>query len=252
MPGLTWYRLLPAFLLRHAERALQRAENLIEGKPGSPEGETREMTKSNPAPQKPRGRTLAEFVNRHGQLLPAERKLLEACAMGEPASIDEALPQHRTDANQIRAPFIRFLALGGDERAPVHEKGVHVCGAWIEGDVDLEACHVTAPITLDWCHVDGNINLLDAEVPCLFLDNSLAKCIDAERLRCSGSVHLNNGTSVTGGVSLIGAQVGGDIDCDNAHFENRNGSSLNCSGAEIRGSVFLGREGDKVQLQRWG
>src|SRR5258708_3117442 len=244
MPGVTWYRRLSASLLRHTDRALQRVKNSIEGKPDSPEGETREVTMSNPAPQKPRGRTLAEFINRHGQLLPAERKLLEACAMGEPASIDEALPQHRTDANQIRAPFLRFLALGGDERAPVHEKGVHVRGGWIEGDIDLEACHVTAPITLDWCHVEGKINLLDAEIPCLFLDNSFAEEIDAERLRCPGSVHIHNDTFVKGKVSLACAHIGGDIDCVGGRFENENGDCLDCQGAEIQGTVFLGREGD--------
>jgi hypothetical protein len=178
-------------------------------------------------------------VDGHGQLPPAERKLLEACAKGEPASIDTALrPMRRTDENHIRAQFLRFLVLGGDERAPVHEKGVHICGAWIDGDVDLEACHVTVPITLDWCYVDGNINLLDAETPCLFLDNSFAKRIDAKRLRCAGSVHLNNATSVAGGVSMVGAQVGGDIDCDDTYFRDKNGTSFDCSGAEIRGSVF--------------
>jgi hypothetical protein len=150
----------------------------------------------------------------------------------------------RTDENHIRAQFLRFLVLGGDERAPVHEKGVHICGAWIDGDVDLEACHVTVPITLDWCYVDGNINLLDAETPCLFLDNSFAKRIDAKRLRCAGSVHLNNATSVAGGVSMVGAQVGGDIDCDDTYFGDKNGTSFDCSGTEIRGNVFLGREGN--------
>jgi len=208
--------------------------------------ETREVTMPNGgAGQKPRGRTLAEFLDGRGQLLPAERKLLEACLKGEPASIAAASrPMRKTDENHIRAQFLRFLALGGDERAPVHEKGVHVCGAWIDHDVDLEACHVTAPITLDWCSVDGNINLLDAEIPCLFLDNTFAKCIDAERLRCAGSMHLNNATSVAGGVSMVGAQVGGDIDCDDTYFGDNNGTSLDCSGAEIRGSVFLGREGN--------
>jgi len=207
----------------------------------------------NGASKRPRGRTLAEFLDGLGQLSPAERKLLEACVIGEPASIDGTLrPEHRTDENQIRARFVRFLALGGDERAPVDEKGVHVRGAWIDGDIDLEACHVTGPITLDWCHVDGEINLLDAEIPCLFLDNSFAKGIDAERLRCPGSVHIHNGTFVDGKVSLVCAHIGGDLDCVGARFENREEECLDCQGAEIRGSVFLGREGDTRSFHATG
>jgi hypothetical protein len=34
--------------------------------------------------------------------------------------------------NRVRADFLRFLMLGGDKDAPIHEKGVQLQGAWME------------------------------------------------------------------------------------------------------------------------
>ena len=66
-------------------------------------------------PLKPAGRTLAEFQ----PLKPAEQKLLEACRQGTGARISDKRPETATDNNTVRAAFLRFLALGGDEQAPL-------------------------------------------------------------------------------------------------------------------------------------
>src|SRR5436190_18756417 len=83
---------------------------------------------------RPSGRTLAEF----GELSAAEKTLVECCRRGKEALIAEARPKRRTKANQVRASLIRFLALGGDERAPVHEYGVALRGAWITDTLEIE------------------------------------------------------------------------------------------------------------------
>jgi hypothetical protein len=49
---------------------------------------------------------------------------------------------------KIDAGFVRFLTLGGDESAPVHENGVHLQGAWLEGVLDLGDCDLVRPIIL--------------------------------------------------------------------------------------------------------
>lgn len=93
--------------------------------------------------RRPKGRTLAEFLDKDGRLSIAEKKLLEACAIGEPAQIGQGVPGSRASENVVRSGFLRFLCLGGDESAPVHEHGVLVKGAWVEGEIDL---HVTCRI----------------------------------------------------------------------------------------------------------
>src|SRR5882672_5494248 len=82
------------------------------------------------APRKPVhafGRSLADF----GKLWLAEKTLLDCCRRGEFAWIASERPEAETDDNRVRAAFIRFLALGGDDGHPVHERGVQLAGAWV-------------------------------------------------------------------------------------------------------------------------
>jgi hypothetical protein len=51
----------------------------------------------------------------------------------------------------VRAGFLRFLALGGDEGAPVHEKGVQLKGAYVDGEFDLTFCDKVVPIDFENC-----------------------------------------------------------------------------------------------------
>src|ERR1044072_1269211 len=77
------------------------------------------------APRRACGRSLADF----GRLSATERKLLDCCRRGTIMEIGDETPTEGTTANSIRASLVRFLALGGDERAPVHEAGVVGRGA---------------------------------------------------------------------------------------------------------------------------
>ena len=77
-----------------------------------------------------------------GDLLPAEKAVLEKVCAGEKAVLGAAVPDAPSDAVKIRAGFVRYLALGGCAAHQVHEKGIWVEGAWIEGRVDLDFCEV--------------------------------------------------------------------------------------------------------------
>lgn len=79
------------------------------------------------------GRSLADFA----PLLPAEEKLRAACARGEPCKLGDTVPDKASEANRVRAEFVRFLLLGEDEETPVHESGVHLEGAWFEEALKL-------------------------------------------------------------------------------------------------------------------
>jgi len=88
---------------------------------------------------KPTGRTLTEFQELH----PAEEKLLDACRHGVFADISKERPKKASDANTVRAGFLRFLTLGGDEQNPLHEQGLELRGAWIvEGELDLSGARI--------------------------------------------------------------------------------------------------------------
>ncbi len=186
---------------------------------------------------KPDGRTLAYF----GLLKPAEQKLLDACRSGEIAVISEQRPNQGDDNNIIvRATFLRFLALGGDEHAPVHEKGVLLYGAWVDDALDLEGATLPHSLVLTNCRFSSTPILSDSHVRgCVSLNGCHVKGLKAERMVCTKSVFLNDGFIAIGTVHLPGTQIGGTLKCDGGKFDGMSGDALSCEHAVIKGGVFL-------------
>lgn len=194
-----------------------------------------------PVTKRAYGRSLADF----GDLLPAEKKLLEGCARGRATNIGSKVPSEGTDANLlVRASFLRFLLLGGDEQAPVHEQGVQLIGACIKGKLDLENCFVPHRMALTKCRFDEPIIARDAHIAGpLFLSGShLQQGLNAERLRCNSAVHFQNRFRSFAEVRLIGAQIGGSLTCSGGLFEPKAGNALSADRCVIKGSVFLNNQ----------
>lgn len=184
----------------------------------------------------PKGRTLAEFQ----PLQPAEIELLQACAEGDVAVVGQERPAEKTEANAVRASFIRFLALGGDDEAPVHEQGVQLMGAWIEGVFDLQGAVTPNSLSLSRSHFESAPVFMGAEIAgTLNLFGSLLPGLWADGLQCKGGLFLSGGFSSTGEVRLPGVQIGGDLQCNGAKLDNKAGNALLADSAVIKGSVFL-------------
>lgn len=129
--------------------------------------------------------------------------------------------------------------MGGDDASPVHEQGVWLVGAWIEGVLTLDFCTLPGPLQLWHCHLD-QLDAREAQLPRLDLQGSwVAAGINADGIRVAGSVFMRNGFSATGGVRLLGAEIGGDLDCNNGRFNNEGAKALSFDRATINGSVFL-------------
>jgi hypothetical protein len=170
----------------------------------------------------------------------AERSLLQACRIGEIAVISEQRPQQATEENTVRAGFLRFLLLGGDLSTPVHERGVRLKGAWIAGELELEN---TAKVSAIYCvactFTEPLILLRSTLVGGLFLMGSAVPGIQGDGLVTTGDVFLRDGFQATGEVRLLGAQIGGNLDCDAGLFDGKEGNSLSADRAVINGSIFL-------------
>jgi hypothetical protein len=182
------------------------------------------------------GEQLADFPDLSG----AERTLIKACRTGgECKRGDGKLPKSRTTANAIRPGLIRFLALGGDGKTPVHPHGVQLSGAWIAGDIDLEDCTCSRPLWLFDCRIAGEVVARGAHLPVLSLEGSRIDGLKGDRLRVEGDVFLRNGFTASGTVRLLGAQIGGNLDCSGGTFTPGEGDALSCDGAVIKGDVVL-------------
>ncbi|MBP7302706.1 MAG: hypothetical protein KA972_05960 [Brachymonas sp.] len=142
-----------------------------------------------------------------------------------------------TDEHCIRGDFLRFLLLGGDEQAPVHERGVVIEGGYIEGLLNLSGANVPVDLILIKCFFAKKIYAQDAKFGGVLIltESHLANGLAADRLKCASSLFLRNGFKVNGEVHLQGALIGGNLDCNGGHFE-----ALNIDDTNIRGAVLFG------------
>jgi hypothetical protein len=185
-----------------------------------------------------KGRSLGDFPPE--EFSPADKVLLENCSTGEPTHIGDVRPDKPSKVNRISAGFLRFLALGGDARAPVHEKGIQIEGAWIEGGIDFEGCALPHRISLRSCTIDGPLMLRDAQLVSLDLESTSVRGIIGNRVRCSGTVLLWRNFHASGTVQLSGARIDGNFDCEGGCFED-NDIALDCDSAQIGGRAFLNK-----------
>lgn len=195
--------------------------------------------------KRPKGRSLAEFQ----PLKPAEEKLLEACRMGEVCRVSLTRPEEaeRTADNVVRAWYLRFLILGGDADAPVHERGVQLRGAWIDGALDLQGTTSTGNIALFLCWLTETPMLLDCHVRgTLTLSGCRVPGLTGDRLMCDGGLFLRKNFRADGTVLLSGAKIGGHLDCEHAVFngpedaEGTPGYAFLADSVDVTGSVLLG------------
>lgn len=189
------------------------------------------------------GRSLGDFRTFfHGErLFPAEEGLLRACAEGHFFHPGPRTPRPtgRKYENFISAAFLRFLLLGGDENAAIHEQGVQVQGAWIEGTLDLEGAILPNDIALNNCWIEGDIKLIAARTRRIDLDGSRISNFVGDGVEIHGDLFLRNGFLAERGVQLTGAAITGDLDCNGGSFKKDEKAALRFNRANIDGNVFL-------------
>lgn len=171
-----------------------------------------------------KGSTLEEFL----PLLPAEQKLRECAAAGEDCLIGEvksARPERATKQNTIRSEFLRYMILGGCEKSPVAKRGVWIEGAYIkctgsDGSFNLEAETVEKDVAIEHCTIDGSVNFLKSSFKLLSLEGTQIEALDADGIQAGSDIHLSEGFLTKGPVSLVGANISGELFCDDGTFED--------------------------------
>jgi len=206
--------------------------------------------------QKAYGRSLDDFE----PLRDAERRLLDGSARGRGVVISLEVPESATRENSIRAGFLRFLALGGDESAPIHEHGILLSGAFIEGRLNLDSAIVPVSVNLRKCRfemsiyfsytrfqravsfnycympgVESSQAVIDGDLS--FIHTVSSARIELRSVRVSGSVYFS-GAELFGSEShalfFDGAKVEGDL-CLNSGFIARD--EVRLVGAKVEGQI---------------
>ena len=192
-------------------------------------------------------------------LLPAEREFAGCLREGKLCAVGNGeLPRvpiihgdSANFANVVRPEVLRFFAYGGDpDKHPVRRASIDLLGAWICGEQSLDLTHAHIPYALGFfaCHFAGAVAMQHVECAALNLSGShLAKGLNADGLKTKGDVNLRAvfsaesevRFSAEGEVRLLGASIGGNLDCEGGKFHNPEGYALNADGLTTKGNVSL-------------
>ena len=194
------------------------------------------------------GRALGDFRF----LSKAERSLLRHCRAGTLTQLDLVRPERASNENSVRAQFLRFLLLGGDERAPVHESGLQLSGAYIDGVLDLQGTSVQHAISLVNCTFTHMPDFTDAKISgSLRLNDSTSPGLESNRLMTQGMLDMSRFWS-RGTISFDDVRVGGSLTMNGARLHGKGNRSLSADRLEVRGALLMseGFSADgKVSLQ---
>ncbi len=193
-------------------------------------------------PKRAFGRSLSDFPN----LNAAEKKLIACCAKGATCVLgDGTRPDASTKANTIRAGLIRFLALGGDDSNPVQEEGVYLTGARVIGQLNLNNTTINTSLALISCWFEEKIFARDAKIVSLALSGSSVPGMAADRISVTGSIFMRDGFISIDQICLLGANIGGNLECADSKFQNCDqegqpaGYAIHADLMRVQGSVLF-------------
>ncbi len=182
----------------------------------------------------------------------AEKKLAlcvcdgKSCDFGNGKMFDAARPESWKGQPKIRGPVIAALATGkikneAEQEIPPTHKGVRLYGAQIEGRIDLAHASVDVPLAILQCLMPDGVGIAYAHLAGVVLSQSRIEggeqaAIDGDGAHLGGDLFLRN-VFTRGEVRLLGADIGGDLDCDGATFKNPDGKAFNADRMKTAGDA---------------
>ena len=188
-----------------------------------------------------------------GGLTSVEQSLVEHVSRGEPLdlaaddeAVDEAAMRSWGESRTCRASVIRDI-LRGRLAADPDPHGLRLRGARITGRLDLENLTTDVNLELKDCLLEEGVLARDARLACVVLigcqvEHPAEPPLDGARLTCS--VLVLSGARVIGhaddgAVHLLGAHIGGELDCTGAELRNDSGPALSADGLQVDQDMFL-------------
>ncbi|MDQ2883814.1 MAG: hypothetical protein M3Y48_22325 [Actinomycetota bacterium] len=149
--------------------------------------------------------------------------------------------------HSIAADDLRDLLRGRVVTDP-DPRGLRLRAARIRGRLDLDNLATTVKLTLLDCLLDEGITAEAAHLPGLSLWRCLVThtsktALSADALRTDAGVSLKGSTILSatadGAMRMVGARIGGSLDCSGVTIRNPSGSALDAPGLQVEGNVFL-------------
>ena len=177
----------------------------------------------------------------------AEEELFRAAQTGQQASVRSGDKTQDDPANAgdwhadrvVRAECIAWLCTDREASALVTHRGIQITGIRIDGELDLSYAEINFPFRILNSAFTESIFLLDTQLRFPSLNGCQIKELYADRLKVPGSLFLGDGFKAEGEIRLVGATIGGDLNCNGAQFLNSKGRAFNAEGVEIKGNTFF-------------
>jgi hypothetical protein len=197
------------------------------------------------------------------ELSDSEYKLFRGVANGKPIDYQtkndfDDNPENANNWGEnriIRGDRLRWLCLEPEIWQFCLPQGIDISGAKIEGALSLNFGTVEIPLRFFQCYFSEALQLKQAKLRQLDLSGThiasseivitsdqppQPTSIYAEHVSITGFVFLNDGFQANGCVSLVGAIIGGDLECARESvFTNKDGDSLFAQNINIAGNIFL-------------
>ncbi|MQA96680.1 MAG: hypothetical protein GEV11_19300 [Streptosporangiales bacterium] len=136
--------------------------------------------------------------------------------------------------------LLPWINLSGSTIPAMHADGVRI----------TRNLFIRDGFTIDCDDPTGAIRLLGGEIGGVLdgrgavITNASGPAVHGDRMQVNGNAFLNLGFSATAGgtlgaVRLLGARIGGDLDCGGATLAGGGGPGLNADGLDVGGSIFL-------------
>jgi len=144
-----------------------------------------------------------------------------------------------SDSRVLKARLISWLCNNPEASDLVSKRGIKIIGARIDGNLDLQHTTILFPLHFEKSAIPDGILLTRSIIQDLDLIGTFTGPIKAYGLKVKGSILLCQGFRADGEVEIIGANIGGDLVCDNAEFFNKGKTALNAGRINVKGSVIL-------------
>ena len=188
-----------------------------------------------------------------GGLTAVERSLVEHVCSGElldlaapDEAVDEAAMRSWGESRTCRASVIRDI-LRGRLAADPDPHGLRLRRARITGRLDLDNLTTGVNLELTDCLLEEGLLARDAHLASVTLkgcqiEHPAESPLDGDRLSCS-VLDLRGARIIAhsdpGAVALVGAHIGGSLDCSGASLCNHDGPALTADGLQVGLGVLL-------------
>jgi hypothetical protein len=175
------------------------------------------------------------------------RSVGRAAGAGLWGSATEGAPDQQP---RVQAQLLCEL-LTGISRPDTTARALRLRGAWITGELDLEAASLRCPLVLDGCSFERTVILREAQAPAVRLRGCGVPGVEAQQLDTRGDLDLSDSVVADGSVNLRGAHIGGQLCLERVTITTSEGYAVDaervtvdqdmlCDGLTANGGIVLG------------